>query len=113
MEDNQGLNRGPRCGTSKGPAQEEGDEFRGLIAMCGAAIDQVPEPTGAAELLEAIGRLDELSAAMDVVTARLEVAVILRSAPIFTSGMGTSPMATEAADRLRLAINNVVALRET
>ncbi|MGP4032494.1 hypothetical protein [Pseudarthrobacter sp. 1C304] len=113
MDENQGLNRGPRHGTSKGPAQEEGDEFRDLIAKCGAALDQVPEPTSAAEFLETIRRLDELSAAMDGVKTRLEVAVILRSAPKFTSGMGASPMATEAADRLRLAINNVIALRET
>ena len=87
--------------------------FRGLIAMCGAALDQVPEPTSAAEFLETIRRLDELSAAMDDVTTRLEVAVILCRAPVSISGMGTSPMAAEAADRLWLAINNVIALRET
>jgi len=58
-------------------------------------------------------RLDELSAALAAVRTRLEVAVILCRAPISTSGMGTSPMATEAADRLLLAVNNVLALRDT
>jgi hypothetical protein len=113
MDENQGLSRGSHHGKCKGPVQTEGDAFRGLIAMCGAALDQVPEPTSAAEFLETIRRLDELSAPSGDVMTRLEVAVILCRAPLSTSGMGTTPMAAEAAYRLRLAINNVIALRET
>ncbi|KUM37192.1 hypothetical protein AR539_07775 [Arthrobacter sp. EPSL27] len=81
--------------------------------MCGAALDQVPEPTSAAGFLETLRRLDVLSAAMADVKTRLEVELILCRAPLLTSGTGTSPMAAEAADRLRLAIKNVIALGET
>ncbi|MET4137398.1 hypothetical protein ABIC21_003638 [Pseudarthrobacter sp. PvP090] len=70
-------------------------------------------PERSAGLIEMWRRLEELSSAMAVARTRLEVALILCRAPTYASGMGTSPMATEAADRLLLAVNNVLALRDT
>ena len=66
-------------------------------------------------LLSVMARCDRAleEATLAAVRTRLEVAVVLCRAPICTSGMGTSPMATEAADRLLLAVNNVLALRDT
>ena len=89
------------------------DKLLSAIAICGRALEEVTLPKSNAGRIEMWRRLDELSAALAAVRTRLEVAVILSRVPISTSGAGTTAMATEAADRLLLAVNNVLALRDT
>ncbi|MET4096008.1 hypothetical protein ABIB51_002956 [Arthrobacter sp. UYCu712] len=89
------------------------DELRSVIGMCSRALEGFTLPESSAGLLEAWRRLDELGSALATLKTRLEVAVVLTRVPLSTSGLGTSPMASEAVDRLILAVNNVIALRET
>ena len=81
--------------------------------MCGRALEEIPFPQSSAGRIEVWQRLEELSSALATVRTRLEVAVVLSRVPTSTSGVGTSPMASEAFDRLLLAVNNVLALRDT
>ena len=55
----------------------------------------------------------ELGSALATVRTRLEVAAVLSRVPTSASDVGTTPMASEAVDRLLLALNNVIALRDT
>ena len=96
-----------------GPEAELQDELRSVIAMCDRALDWFSLPESQAGRLESLRRLDELSSALATVRIRFEVALVLSRAPRPTSGVGTSPMASEAVDRLMLAVNNVIALRDT
>ncbi|MET3951719.1 hypothetical protein [Arthrobacter sp. UYEF36] len=89
------------------------DELRSVIAMCGRALEEVTLPESSAGQIEACRRLEELSAAFATVRTRLEVALVLGRVPISASGTGTTSMASEAVDRLLLALNNVLALRDT
>ena len=89
------------------------DELRSMIAMCGRALEEVTLPESSAGRIEFCRRLEELSAAVATVRTRFEVALVLSRAPRSTSGVGTSPMAAEAADRLLLALINVLAFRDT
>ena len=87
-------------------------ELRSVIAMCGRALEEVTLPESSAGQIESLRRLEELGSALATVMTRLEVAVVLSRGPILTSGVGTSAMASEAVDRLLVAINNVVAVRD-
>ena len=89
------------------------DKLRSVIAMCGRALEEVTLPESSAGQIEVWRRLEELSAAFATVRTRFEVAVVLSRVPISASGAGTTPMASEAVDRLLLALNNVLALRDT
>lgn len=89
------------------------DKFRSVIAMCGRALEEFTLPESQAGRIEAWQRLEELSSALATVRTRFEVALVLSRAPRSTSGVGTSPMASEALERLMLAVNNVIALRDT
>jgi hypothetical protein len=89
------------------------DALRSFIAMCGPALDEIALPESTRGLIQAWQRLEVLSSALATVRTRIEVAVALGRVPRSSSGAGTSPMAREAADRLRLAINNVIALPDT
>lgn len=57
--------------------------------------------------------LQSLKAMLDCllssVRTRLEVAAVLSHAPTATSGVGTTPMASRAADRLRHAVIRLMA----
>jgi hypothetical protein len=88
------------------------DELRSVIAVCGRGLEEVTLPTSSAGQIEACRRLEELSAAFVAVRTRLEVALVLSRVPTSASGAGTTPMASEAVDRLLLALNNVLALRD-
>lgn len=88
------------------------DELLSAIAMCGRAFEEVTLPKSNAGRIELWRRLEELSSAMATVRTRLEVALVLSRVPI-ASGVGTSPMASEAVDRLLLALINVIAFRDT
>lgn len=89
------------------------DKFRIVLVMFARALEEVTLPESSAGRIEFCRRLEELSAAVATVRTRLEVAVVLRHAPISTSGVGTSPMASAAVDRLLLALINVIAFRDT
>jgi hypothetical protein len=78
--------------------------------MCNRSLREMTLPEDSAGLIEGYRRLDELSAALGTVRTRLEVAVVLSRVPIATSGVGTSPMASEAVERLRRALINVMAI---
>ena len=79
--------------------QDEVD-LRGLVAMCSFALQQITVPEGSAEQTEFCRRLEEVGSALATVRMRLEVAAVPSRAPIAMRGIGTSPMASEAADRL-------------
>ena len=85
-------------------------DLRGLLTMGNRMLREMTLPEDSAGLIEHYRRLDELSSALRTVGTRLEVAVVLSRVPVATSGMGTSPMAAEAVDRLRRALINVIAL---
>jgi hypothetical protein len=85
-------------------------DLRGVVAVCSLALQQIAVPEGSAEQIEFCRRLDEVGSALATVRTRLEVAAVLSRAPIVTSGIGTSPMASEAADRLRRAMINLLAV---
>ena len=89
------------------------DEILSALAMCGPALEEVTLPKSNAGRIELWRRLEELSSAMATVRTRLEVALVLSRVPTSPSGVGTTPMASEAVDRLLLAINNVRAFRDT
>ena len=96
-----------------GPEDEGQNELRSVIAICDRALEGFTLPESKAGMLESLRRLEKLSSAMATVGTRFEVALVLSRVPRSTSGAGTSPMASEAADRLLLAVNNVIALRDT
>ena len=89
------------------------DKLFSVLAMCGRALEGVTLPESRAGQIESWRRLEELGSALATVRARLEVAVVLNRVPISTSGVGTSAMASEAVDRLLVAVNNVLALGDT
>jgi hypothetical protein len=89
------------------------DKLRSVLARCSHALDEATLPEDRAGLIQSSRRLDELSAALATVRTRLEVSVVLTRVPRSTSGAGTSPLAAEAVDRLLLAVNNVIARRDT
>ena len=84
------------------------DELLSAIAMCGRAFEEVTLPKSNAGRIELWRRLEELTSALTTVRTSLEVALVLSRGPT-----ATSPMASEAVDRLLLAINNVIAFRDT
>ncbi|AOT03872.1 hypothetical protein ASPU41_11600 [Arthrobacter sp. U41] len=84
-----------------------------MIAMCGRALEEVTLPESSAGQIEAWHRLEELGSALATVRTRLEVAAVLSRVPTSASDVGTTPMASEAVDRLLLALNNFIALRDT
>ena len=85
-------------------------DLRGVVAMCGLALQQITVPEGSAEQAEFCRRLEEVGSALATVRIRLEVAAVLSRAPTATSGIGTSPMASEAADRRLQAMINLLAV---
>jgi hypothetical protein len=85
-------------------------DLRGLIPVGNRMLREMTLPEDSHGLIERYRRLDELSSALRTVRTRLEVAVVLSRVPVATSGMGTSPMAAEAVDRLRRALINVMAV---
>ena len=89
------------------------DKLRSVLVMCAHALEDVTLPETNAGRIEFCRRLEELSSAVATVRTRFEVALVLNRVPRSSSRVGTSPMASEAADRLLLALNNVVAFRET
>jgi hypothetical protein len=95
------------------PEDKVQDELRSVMTMCDRALEEFTLPESQAGLLESLRRVEELSSALANVRTRFEVGLVLSRAPRSTSGVGTSPMASEAADRLLRAVNNVIALRDT
>ena len=89
------------------------DRLRSVLVMCARALEEVTLPESKAGRIEFRRRLEELSSAVATARMRFEVALVLSRVPRSTSGVGTSPMASEAADRLLLALINVLAFRDT
>ena len=88
------------------------EELRTVMAMCGRAIEEVTLPETNPGRIELLRRVEDVISALATVRTRLEVALVLGRVPRATSGVGTSAMASEAVDRLLVAINNVVAFRD-
>ena len=93
--------------------QEPRYDIRSVLAMCGRALEDVTLPVTNAGRIEFGRRLEELDSALATVRTRLEVALVLSRVPASPREVGTSPMASEAADRLLLALINVIAFRDT
>ncbi|WP_346960101.1 hypothetical protein [uncultured Arthrobacter sp.] len=87
--------------------------LRSVIALCCRALEEMALPESGAGLIEEVLRLEELQSALTTVTTRLEVAAVLCRGPAVALEAGTTPMATEAVDRLLLALINVLALQDT
>lgn len=95
-----------------GRAGRGDDGGRDLLAFCARVlrdVRQAEDPDGA---IEQYRRLDELHSALDALRTRLQLDVFLGSVSGVTLGPGRSPMASEAVERLRRAIN-VIARRDT
>ena len=89
------------------------EKLRSVVSLCGHALATFTLPESRPEMVESWRRLKELNAALDTVNTRLKVAMVLNRGQFSTGDPGTSPLATEAVDRLLLAVNNVLALRDT
>ena len=89
------------------------DRLRSVLVMCARALEEVTLPESNAGRIEFRRRLEELSSAVATVRTRFEVALDLNRVPTSPPDVGTSPMASEAAARLLLAIKNVIAFRDT
>jgi hypothetical protein len=85
----------------------------GVVAVCGLALQHITLPEGSAERTEFCRRLDEVGLALATVRTRLEVGAVLSRAPIATCGLGTSPMASEAAERLLRAMVKLLAVNSS
>ena len=81
-----------------------------VVEVCSLALRQITVPEGSAELFEFCRRLDEVGSALATIGTRAQVAVVLSRARIGPCGFGTSPMASEAADRLLRATINLLAV---
>lgn len=84
-------------------------DLHSLSAMLDCLLQEFTLPPDIPGLIECNRTLDELNSAVNTVRTRLEVAAVLSRAPIATTGLGTSPMAGEAAGRLRQAVICLVA----
>ncbi|MBP1234785.1 hypothetical protein JOE40_000252 [Arthrobacter sp. PvP102] len=93
------------------PAMAGRDEYdlQSLKAMLDCLLQEFTLPPDIPGLIEYNRRLDELTSAVSSVRTRLEVAAVLSHAPTATSGVGTTPMASRAADRLRHAVIRLMA----
>ncbi|MCI9871770.1 hypothetical protein [Arthrobacter humicola] len=88
-----------------------GDEdLQELLAFCSRVLRDQRQPEDRAGILEQYRRLDELHSAIDALLMRFRLDVFLGSVPGVTPG--SSPMASEAVERFRRAIN-VIARRDT
>ncbi len=89
-----------------------GDDFQDLLAFCARTLRDIRQAEDRDGIIEQYRRLDELKSAIDTLLTRLRLDVILGSVPGVTAEPGISPLASEAAERLRTAIN-VIARRDT
>ena len=94
-----------RAGSSDGGVQD-------LLAFCSRVLRDLRQAEDCAGILEQYRRLDEFHSALDALRTRLQLDVFLGSVSGVTLGSGRSPMASEAVERLRRAIN-VIARRDT
>ncbi|KIS28335.1 hypothetical protein TV39_05970 [Arthrobacter sp. SPG23] len=104
MDGNQGSE------AAQATAGSDGDNFLSLLRMCGRAIEEMrppEEPDGQEEFYR---RVDELNSALAAVRMRLQVALVVSRGPVATTGVGTTPMASQAVDRLLLALVRVLAM---
>jgi hypothetical protein len=79
-------------------------DLHSLNTMLDRLLQEMTLPEDIPGLIEYNRRLGELGSALSTVRTRLEVAVVLSRVPIATSRVGTSPMASQAAARLRQAV---------
>ncbi|SDL35893.1 hypothetical protein SAMN04487916_10842 [Arthrobacter sp. ov407] len=103
-------NQGPDVASSV--TGRSGDDLQDLLAFCAHVLGDVRQAEDRAGMIEQYRQLDELGSAFDALRTRLELDVFLGSVSGVTLGSGRSPMATEAVERLRRAIN-VIARRDT
>ena len=103
--------QGPEVASSV--AGRSDDDLQDLLAFCARMLRDMRQAEDRAGIIEQYRRLDELRSAIDTLLTRLQLEVVLVSVPGVTFGPGRSPMSSEAVERLRRAINNVIALRET
>ena len=102
--------QGPEVASSV--AGRADDEFQELLAFCTRTLQDIRQAEDRAGIIAQYCRLDELTSALDTLRTRLEIDVVLGSVPGVTTGPGSSPMFSEAVQKLRTAIN-VIARRDT
>ena len=95
-----------------GRAGSSDDGVQDLLAFCSRVLRDLRQAEDCAWILEQYRRLDEFHSALDALRTRLQLDVFLGSVSGVTLGSGRSPMASEAVERLRRAIN-VIARRDT
>ena len=89
------------------------DGLQVLPAFCSRVLRDMRQAEDRAGIIEQYRRLDELDSAMDdALLTRLRLDVALGGVSGVTPGSGSSPMASEAVERLR-GIINVIARRDT
>ena len=101
-------NQGPDVASSV--AGRSDDDLQDLLAFCARILRDVRQAEDPAGITEQYRQLDELRSAIDALLTRLQLDVFLGSVSGVT--FRRSPMASEAVERLRRAIN-VIARRDT
>ena len=102
-------NQGPDVASSV--AVRSDDDLQELLAFCARTLRDVRQAEDRAGIIEQYRQLDELRSAIDALVTRLQLDVFLGGVSGVTFGPGRSPMASEAVERLRRAIN-VIARRD-
>lgn len=86
-------------------AGRNGGDVQDLPALCDRTLRDMPQAEDCAGIIEQYRQLDELHSAIDALLTRLRLEVLLVSVSGVTFGPGRSPMASEARERLRRALN--------
>lgn len=95
------------------PTAVRGDDgLQDVLAVCARTLRDLRPAEGIPGLLERCRRLEELNSALDAVLTRLQLAVVLDGCEGVTSRPGSSPMHSQAVERLRRAVN-VIARGDT
>jgi hypothetical protein len=88
------------------------DDLQDLLAFCARVLRDVRQAEDPAGIGEQYRQLDELRSAMDALLTRLQLDFFLGSVSGVNFAPEGSPMASEAVERLRRAIN-VIAPSDT
>lgn len=88
------------------------DDLQELLAFCSHVLRDLRQAGDRAGIIGHCRRLEEFHSAIDALLTHFRLSVALGSVSGVTPGAGSSPMASEAVERLRRAIN-VIARRDT
>lgn len=93
-------------------AERSNDELQDLLRTVDRVLRDMHQAEDPAGIIEQYRRLEELTSALGTLLTRLQLAIALGAVPGVTLEPGGSPMASEALERLRRAVN-VIARRDT